>query len=453
MLVGRDEKLSALQKLYGRTSSSIVVLYGRTGIGKTSLVREFIKDKDHFYFKAIPATPNEARLFMANCAYGPSELNNFLTSYDDIFVGITKENKVKKVIVIDEFSYLAKSDEDFMKSITAMVTNQADYGRVMVILVSSSISYVEANKNIFNKELSSLTTFCKVEELKFMDTMRFFANYSIEDCVRFFAVTGGVPQYINRISKKQPFVENICRNILSSNSYLFESGHEFVKEELRETAIYNTILGCLAVGMNKINDIYVYTGFGRDKISVYLKNLMERDIVEKVYSYDVTGKESIKKGMYRIKPGMVEFWYRYMYPNMTALYEMSTEEFYKNYIEETITDFMTEGFIRVCSEYMELLEQHDGLKIETVRNSRVYDRDKRIDIIREDKDGVSVVGYCSFEDESIAVKDYNHLLESIDNAKLNAKYIYMFSKSGFTPELIAMSNKDENLVLIDIKDL
>lgn len=453
MLVGREEQLASLQKIFGRLTSSIVVLYGRTGMGKTSLAREFMKNKDAFYYSAIPAAPEEARLFMANQVYGPSELNSYLTGYEDIFVGLTKENKVKKVIVIDEFNLIARSDKDFMESVLRMVNNQADYGRVMVILISSSVSYVEANKIKLFGKTSQMVSYMKLEELNFMDTMRFFASYSIEDCVRFYGLTGGVPQYIARLSKKQPFEENLCRNIFSGNSMLYRAGHECVQEELRETALYNTILGCLAGGMNKINDIYNYTGFGRDKISVYLKNLMERDIVEKVFSYDADGRESIRKGSYRIKPGFVEFWYKYMYPNQTALEEMEPAEFYETYVKDDLDSFMNEGFIRVCSEYMELLEEHGGLKLKTVRKSRVYEKDIRLDIIREDADGVSTVGFCDFSSHLLDVGDLERVRKSIREAGLNAASIYLFARSGFQDALKKVSREEENVVLVDIRDL
>lgn len=453
MLVGREEQLAALQKIFGRLSSSIVVLYGKTGMGKTSLAREFIKNKDSFYYSAIPAAADEARFFMANCVYGPSELNGYLTGYEDIFVGLTKDNKVKKVIVIDEFNCISRNDSDFMESVIRMVKNQEDYGRVMVILVSSSISYVEGNKDKLFGKVSSITAYIKLEELKFMDTMRFFASYPIEDCVRFFGLTGGVPQYIAKLSKKLPFEENICRNVLARGTYLAEAGHESIREELRETSVYNTILGCLASGMNKINDIYNYTGFGRDKISVYLKNLIERDIVEKVYSYDVKGRETIKKGSYRIKPGFVEFWYRYVYPNQTALYEKENMDFYREYVQPDIDEFMNEAYIRVCGEYMQLLEEHGGMKIKTIRKSRVFEKDARIDIIREDEEGVSAAGFCDFSSKPMDVDALENLIESIKKAGLNAEYIYLFARSGFSDALKRVSRKEEKLILVDIRDL
>lgn len=453
MLVGREEQLEALQKIFGKLASSIVVLYGKTGMGKTSLVREFMKNKDSFYYSAIPAAADEARLFMANCVYGPSELNGYLTNYEDVFVGMTKDNKVKKVIVIDEFLNISRSDNDFLEAVVRMVKNQADYGRVMVILISSSISYIENNKKKLFKDAATFTTYMKLEELSFMDTMRFFASYPIDDCVRFFGITGGVPQYISKISKKQPLKENICRNIISESAFLHNTGHDCVREELRETGLYNTILGCLASGMNKINDIYNYTGFGRDKISVYLKNLIERDIVEKVYSYDVSGKDNIKKGCYRIKPGYLWFWYKYIYPNQTDIVQMESEEFYKEHIEDDLDEFMNEAFIQVCDEYMQLLEEHGGIKIKTIKKSRVYEKDARIDIIRLGEDGVNCVGMCEFSSEPMKEEVLEKLGLSLEEAKLSVEYVYLFARSGFSEGLKKISKNNDSLILVDISDL
>lgn len=453
MLVGREEQLEALQKIFGRLTSSIVVLYGKVGMGKTSLAREFMKNKDSFYYSAIPAAAEEARLFMANCVYGPSELNGYLTSYEDVFVGMTKDNKVKKVIVIDEFLNISRSDSDFMEAMAGMVKNQTDYGRVMVILISSSISYIENNKNKLFKDVSSFMTYMKLEELSFMDTMRFFASYPIEDCVRFFGITGGVPQYISKISKKQPLKENICRNIISESSFLHDAGHNCIREELRETGLYNTILGCLASGMNKINDIYNYTGFGRDKISVYLKNLIERDIVEKVYSYDISGKENIKKGCYRIKPGYLWFWYKFIYPNQTDIVRMESEKFYEGFIETNLDEFVNEAFIQVCDEYMQLLEEHGGIGMKTIKKSRVYEKESRIDIIRLGEDGVNCVAMCEFSPEPMNEEVLEKIGQNLEEAKLSVEYVYLFSRSGFSEDLKKISENNDNLILVDINDL
>lgn len=59
MLLGRDAELRQLNQYYMREGSDIVVLYGQKGIGKTSLVREFTKDKNFFYYRAVSCCERE----------------------------------------------------------------------------------------------------------------------------------------------------------------------------------------------------------------------------------------------------------------------------------------------------------------------------------------------------------------------------------------------------------
>ena len=44
--IDREEELNTLESEYRREGASLVILYGRRRVGKTSLISEFIKDKN-----------------------------------------------------------------------------------------------------------------------------------------------------------------------------------------------------------------------------------------------------------------------------------------------------------------------------------------------------------------------------------------------------------------------
>lgn len=56
MFVGRKAELQELNRLYESGKFECVAVYGRRHIGKTSLISEFIKDKDAIYFSARELT-------------------------------------------------------------------------------------------------------------------------------------------------------------------------------------------------------------------------------------------------------------------------------------------------------------------------------------------------------------------------------------------------------------
>mgnify|MGYP003307889072 CR=1 FL=1 len=122
--------------------------------------------------------------------------------------------------------------------------------------------------------------------MKYQDFKEHFPLFSKKDSIGAFSILGGIPGLWQYFNDEFTLRENIENFILQSNEKLFDYGQQYVSEELRETAVYNTILGALADGKRKLNDLYIHTGFSRAKISVYLKNLMQLEIVEKVFSFD-----------------------------------------------------------------------------------------------------------------------------------------------------------------------
>ena len=53
MFIGRERELAALSRLYGSERFEFAVIYGRRRVGKTALIREFIKDKRAIYFMGV----------------------------------------------------------------------------------------------------------------------------------------------------------------------------------------------------------------------------------------------------------------------------------------------------------------------------------------------------------------------------------------------------------------
>ncbi|MFO7886421.1 MAG: ATP-binding protein [Desulfobacteraceae bacterium] len=57
--VNRESELHYLQEEYDSNRSSLVILYGRRRIGKTTLIKEFIKNKQAVYFLATQESERE----------------------------------------------------------------------------------------------------------------------------------------------------------------------------------------------------------------------------------------------------------------------------------------------------------------------------------------------------------------------------------------------------------
>lgn len=449
MLLGRTAELSALEESYKSGNNTLTVLYGRSGIGKTALIKEFIKDKECIYY-AAPQAAEKQQFELMGQAFEDVESSD----YDALLAGTANIKAPVKLIIVEEFQNIIKQSKTFMDSLVKLVNGQLYSRQVMVVCTSSSISWIENNLvSAIGTNATAITGFLKLKELSFVDTVRMFPQYAVPDSMLVYAVTGGVPAYMKEFTDTMSVRDNICKNVLAEGKKLRSEGGEYIKEELRETALYNTILFHIAAGAYKLNELHQLTGFGRDKISVYLKNLMEREIVDKIFSYDTEGNEYTRKGLYRIKSGYTEFWFKYIYGRESQLEIMGAEGFYDSYIKDSINEFAKETFVKVGTEFVELMDSMGKLPIKIARRGRWWGKNGDIDIIACDTDRNYVIGKCNWLTELFTFEMFEELMYNVNLAGIGKDYIYLFSKGSFDAELMAFAEDNKNVNLISLRDL
>lgn len=452
MVLGRTSELKYLNTNYDREGSRILVVYGQKNVGKTDLLRQFVQDKPYYYYRARSSSDREQRFQWGKELTGRNmEVSKFPT-YTEILNAILPQQEQKKVIVIDEFQYMIKADGEFMNELVKYV-HESRFD-VMVILCSSSIGWIE-NSMItrIGEAAYELSGFLKIRELEFETLMEYFPGFTMEQGIEAYAILGGIPRVWADFDDKLSIKDNICRSILSINSPLCTAGEHIVREELRETGVYNSILASIAAGNHKLNDLYLHTGFSRAKISVYLKNLMELELVEKVFSYDTDGKVNVQKGIYRISNHLVHFYFTYLYPNLSALETMMPDEFYRNYIAPEFKNYVADYFKIVCKQYIEKWNRWGRLPIEVERIGEWVGKQGTIDIIAQDAEGKTIIGICNWDKPIMRYDDYEWLLFCAEKAKLRADYIYLFSVKKFDEKLTLEAKVKHNLKLISLDEM
>lgn len=115
--IGRQRELESLEREYQK-DSSFVVIYGRRRVGKTTLIKEFIKSKLAFYFLATEEVESQSikRLsgVVSRVTRNPLLQRAAFSDWLDLFHIIAEfRPEEKKVLVIDEFPYLVKSNPAF----------------------------------------------------------------------------------------------------------------------------------------------------------------------------------------------------------------------------------------------------------------------------------------------------------------------------------------------------
>lgn len=435
MFVGREKELAILNQSYQAKENTMVVLYGREGIGKTALVRQFLQEKTYVYYQARELSEAEQNRYFQEKMQQVKEL----------------AGKRRMIFVVDEFDLMQKGYKNFLADFAKFVQGLPE-GNVMILLVSSAIQWVENSMVEDMGELAGrITSFMKLKEFTFVEMVDRFPDSTTEECILIYGILGGVPAYLNYWNPKETLRKNIIRIVLEDKGPMHREAQRFLKTSLRELPFYSTILSVLAEDEPKLNYLYTRTGFSRAKISVYIKNLIQIDVAAKIFSYEPEKRATIQKGLYGITDSFLQFWYKLIYPRMSELSMMEPGEFYDTYVKRQIDMLAEKAYIKVCREFMELMNQYHHLPAKFGNFGSLYGKTGFIPLIANTEKGELLVGRCKWASQPMGMEEFESLLKDIEQTGKEADYYYLFSKEGFTNELSVMAQNMDNIQCIDLE--
>ncbi len=447
--------LGYLQNCYEKAESQLIILYGQKHTGMEELLQAFCQGKTACCYRARTCSEKEQLFQWGNELREEGASLPVHLSFPDLLAALCPPKRQqpagKSVIIIEEFQNIVKQSHDFMPSLNAFLRDTEKAGGVMVLLTSLLPGWVENGMvQKLGAQAHGITGFLKLKEQSFFEMVRSFPGGVRSSQVECYGVLGGFPGLWKHFDTRLSVSENICRHILNPDSLLHQEAPRLVVGELREPGIYDTILSAMASGKDKLNELYLHTGFSRAKISVYLNHLMSLDLVEKVHSFDTEGRGNVRKGVYRISHPFVCFYFRYLYPHLTQLGRMEETAFYERYIAPDFRRYTARAFVRICREYMQYLNRRRRLPYACVQMGEWAGKAGDIDIVARDEAGHTIIGLCSWEKPVMPYDDYEWLLFCARKAQLRADHIYLFSAGGFDPALVREATGLDHVHLTDL---
>lgn len=345
---------------------------------------------------------------------------------------------------------------------------------IMIILCGSAMSFIE--KEILaekNPLYGRATGIYKMTQMGFYDSIKFFPNYSDKDKILAYSVLGGIPHYLRQFDPDLSLEENIKKNILTKGCLLYSEVDFMLRQELRETPIYNSIVEAVALGNTRLNDISQKSLVDdTSKTSIYLRNLIELGIIEREFSVDTGIKEraNTNRGIYKLTDNFFRFWYSSVFTNYSDLEAGDVNGVYKYSIEPNINEFASLAFEDVCRQFIQELQKTGSLPFRyskmgcwigktTIKDPKqpegIRFSDTEIDILAVSK-GLKdyLVGDCKFKQPPFSYSEYLDTLVKLTPQKKNAKFYYaLFSASGFDSKIIKLKKEDESLYLYSLHDI
>lgn len=460
MFFGRKSELQKLNALYRQESFQFAVFYGRRRVGKTTLITKFCEDKKTVYFMAAEGTAKENLEYFSKAVWDvfmPEKNMPSFGSFEELLEFLDSCGNEQFVLAIDEYPYLAESYPAISSLLQKHIDHKWKNGKIMLILCGSSMSFMENQVLGYKSPLyGRRTAQFKIQPFTFFEFQEYSMGHNIEDMAVLYGITGGIPEYISRIRPELSLEENIRQLYFDPSGRMFEEPSNLMKQELRNPAVYHSVISAIASGNSRLNDIARKVGEENSACANQLNALISLGLVKK--EYPALENETGRKTIYRLEDPSFRFWYRFVGPNISNIMRGRGQEVFQKLVLPQISHYMGEVFENICLQFLyepRMTEKAPFFYGNIGRwwgNNPVLKRQEEIDLMAGDKENL-LLGECKWNNQDISPVVLTDLLTQGDMFPQKNKYFYIFAKRNFSQTLEEQAKAMDNVYLYSLKDM
>lgn len=455
MFLGRSQELAALRAEYARPRPSLILLRGRRRVGKSTLLLRSLSAQPHVYYQASRLTASENLILLRQTVrevLGDDPVLDGLGTWTATLLQLARMSLQQPglTLVLDEFPYLCDG-KPALPSLVQQVWDrvQAETLPFNLVLCGSSVAFMGELLAERNPLHGRQTLSLDLAPLSYREAAGRFPEWSLDDCVRAYAIFGGMPYYLALCEPDLPLKANVVQVILGRGAPLHDEPTQLLQAELQNVARYATLLRAVADGCTTWSEI-----LGRlpelgssQQLSPYVSKLEELRLIEVTRSLDAAPKARNRR--YRLADPFLTFWYHFVLPHQSVLEAGQAEAVWSQVIEPQLDGFIGWPFERICRDFVRLYG-HEQFGVPAREVGSIWGADHDVDVAALLLDGRAVYGECKWWRDPVGANILSHLREKtagISYGKGPPLYA-LFARTGFTPALTG-----EEVFLIGLPEL
>ena len=428
-MICREAELEALNTRYDSGRFEMVPVFGRRRVGKTTLLKEFIKGRNGVYFSATRGSLETNIAKLASKVLGAAAPVRM--SVEDLLDEIRRRSSDERyVLIIDEYPNLVRKDDHFSDVLQEFIDDIENDSKLFLILCGSSMSIMRhqvlsSQSPIYGRRTGQL----EILPMDIWDSMGMLEGFGREDALRIYGMVGGIPLYLKMFDPGSSVEDNVRRLFLEESSF-FRNEHEFVlMEEFDNPYTYYTVLEALASGFTRVSDIASYCSLDDSTVHKHLSSLMATSFVEKVAPVDNPNGKNV---LYRISDQFIGFQFRRVLPVVDYYDPEDPGQTISQMMKGLGTD-MGRVFEEVCGQH--LRRMHRGKLGKWWGPDPVNRRQEEIDLVLTTVEDGRRVGWfveCKYRGDPVGADVVETLRRRASLVKgFDECRFAVYSKSGF----------------------
>jgi uncharacterized protein len=167
-------------------------------------------------------------------------------------------------------------------------------------------------------------------------------------------------------------------------------------------------------------------------------------------------REEPRNVRYRVADPFLAFHYRFVTPNLTALETAPSREFYEALIAPDLDEYTSGVFEEMAREYVRRYGR-EVLPSAAREVGRIFASEFDVDVAGMLLDGSAVFGEAKWSVKHVGLNQVSELQSRIARVNylkdVERKYLFLFSRSGFSPQVGQLAESDPLVRPISLKQM
>ena len=273
----------------------------------------------------------------------------------------------------------------------------------------------------------------------------YFRNYpdDMEVQIDYFSVFGGLGWDIDTTKPINILIEEL---ILQNFSSLNEKIEELTLGDINN----KKLLRALAIGDRRIFSAFNRAGLNNGNGGAALNYLQEKGLISIEYSREeparsLDSNHKLKRSIARHRIShkvlftqpFIRFWFYFIAPHTKDILEKNYERLFKDFAikQNSYTSLVFE-------ELSEILLNYHIRDSQVISSGSYWDANIEIDILTVTDKEETFIAECKWTNHQVNKKELHKLQEKCERLDIEPTQIALFSKRGFSKELLAMQGKE-----------
>ncbi|MDA0578642.1 MAG: ATP-binding protein [Verrucomicrobia bacterium] len=313
--INRQAELKRLETLLAGSEGALGVLWGRRRIGKTRLLLEWCRRHGGLYTVADLSAPAIQRRYLAEALAGVFKGFDEVAYPDwrallDRLAREAAAQRWRGPLVFDEFPYWVSTSPDLPSVLQRWLDHEGRVAGLVVVLAGSSQRMMQglvldASAPLYGRAREALSLLPlgagHIGEALDLD--------SPSDCVRAYAMWGGVPRYWELAAGRGGLELALDANVLDPAGPLHSEPDRLLIEEMPSATVLRPVLDAVGMGAHKVTEVAGRIGCPPTALSRALTRLQDMGLLARDIPFGETEKSG-KRALYRISDPFFRMWFR-----------------------------------------------------------------------------------------------------------------------------------------------